>query len=525
MQEIVTTSQMLRIALTRDGRAWRLAACTFGLIISSMGAAAIPILTGQIIDRALIPLDLSALVQWLCILAVVFAIKSIAQQRSSLGMVRVYGHGEHDLRQLAVGRVLHPRLHKRHATGEVLSIATNDTYQVAGVAWSIVQQLSTVAGLITASVALLLISVPLGIGVLVGAVVVLVVMQWLSRPMFSRGRTEQAAVAAASDIATDAMEGLRIIQGLRAEGEITKRYRKASEHSRNTAVDSAVALRLYDAVSEIVSLLYLAVLVFAAGWLTMRGDISAGELVTVIGLAQYLKNALAHIGTFGANWSYKRASAKRLRDFLSEDFLLPDGTSPTTSTSPPVLRWRTLEATPGKLLGIRVADAAMARTISQQLAFTVAPQPGELSLNGIDARVLGPQLWRQHVIAPPHDATLFSGTLKDNLLIDATLHPAITAATALDDVIDHLGSVEELIGEGGHRLSGGQRQRVLLARAMHTNADQVLVLDEPTTALDPVTARDVASGISELVHSKNQAVVVITSDRLLLEACDEVVEL
>ncbi|WP_420098053.1 ABC transporter transmembrane domain-containing protein [Corynebacterium sp.] len=543
-----TTGRILRLALARDGRATRLALCTGGLIVHDIGEAAVPVLIGTVIDRAIMPGNRTALVVWLGVLAATFLVMSLSYQRSMLGMVRVYGLGEHDLRQLSVGRVLHPRRHAHRSTGELLSIATNDTYQVAGVSWSIVQQLATVAGLLTAAGALLVISVPLGVGVLLGAVAVLSLMQRLSRPMFARGRTEQRAVAAASDVAADAMAGLRIISGLGAQDEVSRRYRAASRHSRDTAVASAVSLRTYDAVSEIVSLVYLAVLTVAAGWMAVGGTITPGELVTVIGLAQFLKGTLAHIGTFGANWSYKRASAARLRALVADPFLLPTGLSPGTVhgevaggatltwTSPDGAR---LTASPGRLVGVRVRDAAAARHLVDRLGFRTAPRRGELALGGDDALDIGPDRWRRTVTVPPRDSTLFSGTLRHNVTFEvppdgpsgaapaAPLDPSVTAATALDDVIDHLGSVDAPVGEGGHRLSGGQRQRVTLARALHT-AGPVLVLDEPTTSLDPVTAREVAAGLARLTTSygpsPGRAVVVVTTDHALLELCDEVVE-
>ncbi|MDN5581422.1 MAG: ABC transporter transmembrane domain-containing protein [Corynebacterium sp.] len=534
----VTTGHVLRIALTGDGRARRLAACTLGLVVHNLGDAAVPVLIGVIIDRAVMPGDPRALAVWLGALAGVFLLTSLSYQRAMLGMVRVYGHGEHDLRQLALGRVLHPRGHARRSTGEVLSITTNDTFQVAGVSWSIVQQLATVAGLVAAAGALLAVSAPLGIGVLAGAVAVLVLMQRLSRPMFARGRTEQRAVAAASDVAADAMAGLRTIRGLGAEDEVARRYRVASAHSRDTAVASALSLRGYEAVSDVVSLVYLAVLTFAAGWLALDGTITPGELVTVIGLAQYLKGSLSHIGTFGANWAYKRASAARLRAFVAEEYQLPGAAhpAPRRSGDAGVLTWEatadasaatapTVTARAGRLVGVHVATSDAGR-IADRLGFRTVPARGELTLDGVDALDLGPDAWHRAVTVPPRDSTLFTGSLRENVTFsDAQVDADVATATALDDVVTHLGSVEAPVGEGGHRLSGGQRRRAVLARALHASG-HVLVLDEPTMSLDPVTARDVATGLAALVHDRpGLAVLVITSDHLMLDACDEVVEL
>jgi ABC-type multidrug transport system fused ATPase/permease subunit len=86
-------------------------------------------------------------------------------------------------------------------TGEVLSVASSDTFRVAGVAWSIALQGATVAALLTAGTALLVISVPLGIGVFAGAVVVLLGMQALARPLERVGMAEQSSKRRCGDTA------------------------------------------------------------------------------------------------------------------------------------------------------------------------------------------------------------------------------------------------------------------------------------------------------------------------------------
>lgn len=539
--EAASARAILRIALLRDRRGHRLGAATLGFMLHQAGEAAVPILLGVVIDQAVVRGDVWALVLWLTVLALVFVVLSMSYQRAALGMVRVYGHGEHDLRQLTAARALHPRRSKTtRGVGEVLSVTSSDTFRLAGVAWSIAEQGATVAALIVASVALLIISPVLGIGVLVGAVAVLLSMQALARPLEKLGMIEQSSVAGASDIATDTMDGLRIVRGLGAEAEMVRRYRVASRASLRGAVQSARRLVTYNSVSTAVSVVYLAVLAFAAAVMASNGHITIGQLVTVVALAQFLQGSLAHIGTFGANWAHKRGSARRVEAFVADPYQLPPersgATDSATASADIPLAWvqddgTTVEIAAGEMTGVMVSGASQARELSAKLGRRSSIEPGQLWVFGRDAVALAPDDYRRVVVAPPHDSAVFSGSIADNLVGPIAVSgraesgaPAcdsdVIRAAALDDVVAHVGTITADIGEGGQRLSGGQRQRVLLGRVLHEPAE-VLVLDEPTSALDPLTEHAVALALRDL----GRTIVVITSSPLLLDACHHVVDL
>ncbi|MBG9354257.1 ABC transporter ATP-binding protein, partial [Corynebacterium belfantii] len=135
--------RVMRLALTRGGRWWRLSLATLGFMLHQASEATVPILIGVVIDRAVLPRDPGALALWLGVLGAVFLVLSFSYQGASLSMIRIYGRGEHDLRQIAVARVLDTRGMRTRRTGEVLSITTSDTYRVAGVAWNIAEQAAT----------------------------------------------------------------------------------------------------------------------------------------------------------------------------------------------------------------------------------------------------------------------------------------------------------------------------------------------------------------------------------------------
>nr|WP_237531953.1 ABC transporter ATP-binding protein [Streptomyces sp. SID8352] len=512
------------------GRARLLVLTTLGFMLHQLCEALVPVLIGVVIDRALAPGDRGALLGWLAVLAGVFTVLSLSYQRAAAAMVTVYGHGEHALRQRAVERLLDPRgLRGAPGTGEALALVSSDTYRVAGVSWSVVQQASTLTAILTASTALLLISVPLGLGVIVGTVLMLALMRRLSAPLEARGLAEQGSAARAGEVATDMITGLRVVIGMNARAEAARRYRAASRDSRDGAVAAARAVLAYGSLSRLLSGVFLAALATAAGLLALDGRLTIGRLVTVLGLAQYLQGALAHVGTFASNWAHKRASARRLGALIGRPPLIAPGTALAPGTVPgtPLLRWNPpgttgpVDVRPGERVGVVPRDAAHARELSDRLGHRVPLARGELLLDGADAVDLGPDRVRARIVAAPHHGTVFSGTLRSNVVPPGgDPDPAVFRAALLDDVLDHVGGDLAEVGERGRRLSGGQRQRLLLARALHTRADLV-VLDEPTTAVDPSTERRIARGLRDLPGT----ILLITTSPLLLAACDRVVDL
>jgi ABC-type bacteriocin/lantibiotic exporter with double-glycine peptidase domain len=533
---LVTPRRLFTIALTTQGRGAALVAATGLLMVHALAEAAIPVLIGVTIDRAVLPADALALVGWLGALVGVFLILTISYQSASRLMVSIYGHGEQALRQLALARILRPRLSTRNLSpGEALTYVTSDTYRVAGVAWSVAQQCATLAAIAGSALAMAAISPMATLVVFVSTAAMMFVMRVVSRPLERRGLAEQHAATEAGAVAADFMSGFRVLVGMRARGESERRYVAASDSSRIAATAAGRSLAGYEAVSATLATVTTTALAGLAAWFALDGRISIGELVTVLGLAQFTSGALAYAGSFPSNWIHKLASARRLADVINaEDLLAEPGTGGAVDRpADVVLTFRAgaagadrVDVRRGALLGIRSADGDAASALSRLLGMRAPAERGQVSvlIDGVhrDLLDLDPVEYRRRVVSMPHRQTITGGTLRDAVCGPGSLRdpqPALIDIAALHDTVGQVGGWDAQVGEAGRRLSGGQRQRIGLARALHSHAE-VLVLHEPTSAVDAITEAHIADGLAR--HAGTT--IVITTSLVLLAACDRVIE-
>ncbi len=526
---ITAGSHALRHGAFAEGRGLQLGASTALLMIHQVCEALVPVLIGVGIDKAIGPSDLGALLWILGALAGLFLMLTYSWRHGYRLTNRVYGFGDHSLRQMVIAKVLDPRATgKQFGAGRTLNIATSDTAITAGLSWVVSQMSASLAALVTAAAALLLISWQLGLLVLVATVVFLVLMHFITAPLERRTHLQQERAAEATGLATDLVTGLRVLQGLGATRTATERYRDTSRASLQAALGTAKSEALFSTVTLGLSAMFLAAITWVAASMTLAGEISIGQLVTVVGLAQFIQEPLSSLAYYPAALAQKRAAAKRIATLLNTEV---GSGAPAAATDPAptdqvafselLVRGKgqhpDIRLLPGSITGLRT-DARSARELGMLLAGRTGDSGARLLVNGGPAGSLA--TLRSTVFVADHDAAIFTGSFRENLHAPEPLE-TVLGATGLAEICARLPlGLDARVGEQGSALSGGQRQRLLLARALHQR-QPVIVLTDPTTALDSVSEARIAAALGTL---RDAALLLITDSPLLLGACDTVID-
>ncbi|MDX2562075.1 ABC transporter ATP-binding protein [Streptomyces sp. TX20-6-3] len=505
--------------------------------------ALVPVVIGATIDTAVATGSSSALLRLLIVLAVLFLVLSTCYRTSArIGE----GTGElaaHTLRLDLAARVLDPRggADANRLPGALTSIATNDARRVGSVATVISYGVSAVAALVISAVALLDISVPLGLLVLLGILPLLWLGHRISRPLERRSETEQEHAAHASGVAADLVSGLRVLKGMGAESAAVARYRTTSQDSLSAALRAARSRAGHEGAILALTGVFIAVIGVVGAYLAMDGSISVGDLVAAVGLAQFLLGPFQLLTYVNAELAQGRASAKRIAEVLASPVTVEAGHDVPADraaghvalrgVSLGALRGVDLDLPAGSLTGVVARDPAAANDLLLCLAREADPAEGAIELDGTPLTSLDPDALRRVVLVAHHDADLFESTLLDNVRAGvgaaagdgpASVERALQASAA-DDVARLLpDGGDTLLAERGRSLSGGQRQRVALARALAADRP-VLVLHDPTTAVDTVTESRIAARLREV--RRDRTTILVTTSPALLAVTDRVVVL
>ena len=491
----------------------------------------VPVMIGVIIDQAVATGLAGRLLLWIGLLGVLFVSLTLCWRFGARLSIIADQRENHQLRVEVVERVLDPRGHRTGLrSGEILQIATSDAERAMNGMHALGFGVAACTALGVAAVSLLTIDVPLGLAVLIGVPLLAAGLQVLSPLLTRRAAATQEAAGTTTALATDLVRGVRALRGIGALDSAATMYRAASTASLRASLRAATTNGIYQGITLAASGLFLAAVAGFAGWLALDGTISIGELITVVGLAQFVAEPVRLLALAGQMLAGARASADRLAKVLSAPLVLTPGTHdgplPGGGVELVDVGYRTLTGLsvavgPHETVGVVGYEERDCDALVELLAGAVpaSEYEGRITVSGVPAPDLDLTASRREVLVEHHDVALFEGTLRSNLL--APEPAAAIRAAAADDIVDaHPDGLDHPVADRGTTLSGGQRQRIGLARALAA-APPVLVLRDPTTAVDAVTEQRIAKGLADL--RAGASTVLITASPALLAITDRVV--
>ncbi len=357
----------------------------------------------------------------------------------------------------------------------------------------------------------------------------------------------------AGDLATaveESVHGIRVLKAFGRGKHALKNFTTRAEDLRGTEIEKAKAIAGIWLWLVLVPDVAFALCLFGGVWLASVGELSVGELFAFFATAAVLRWPVESIGFLLSMTFDTRTAADRFFEVLDAENTIVDPLQPKTIVDPRgELRFKDvhfryqdspagvpdlingvdLTIRPGETMAL-VGLTGSGKTTLVSLATRIYDVTGGAVLvDGVDARDLTLDELRTHLAMAFEDATLFSASVRENVLLgrpDAREEELLEAlAIAQADFVHELpDGLDTVVGEEGMSLSGGQRQRLALARAVAARP-RILVLDDPLSALDVDTEALVEAALRRVLATTTALIVahrpstVMLADRVaLLEA-------
>lgn len=303
------------------------------------------------------------------------------------------------------------------------------------------------------------------------------------------------------------------------------------------------------AAPTLLAALSTAALLGIGGWRVIDGSLTVGSLVAIQALMASFTTPITGLVQLAGQIQAIRGDLDRIADVYVADQAddadkQPIGHTPLPGTrlegrvelrdisfgyspcEPAMVEGLSLTVAPGRRVALVGASGSGKSTIGRMVCGLLEPWSGEILIDGYPLKAISPDIFASSVAYVDQDVFLFGGTVRENLsLWDSTVpEPALTQALKdaeiHGEVSQRPGHYDSQVLEGGLNFSGGQRQRLEIARAL-VRDPAILVLDEATAALDPITEK----AIDENIRRRGCTCLIIAHRLSTIRDCDEIIVL
>ena len=348
-----------------------------------------------------------------------------------------------------------------------------------------------------------------------------------SRKFRKQSRKIQSAMGDLTHIASETIQGYRVVRSFGGEDYEAKRFRASSEANTKKHLRMSKTSATYTPALQLVTYSTMSVILLLV--LLLRGESSAGDLVAYITAAGMLPKPIRQLSEISATIQKGLAGAESIFAQLDEAPELDQGTVQCDSVSgrleiknlffsypgheQQVLDDVSFSIEPGQMVALVGRSGSGKSTLASLIPRFYQHARGQILIDGTEITDYKLRNLRSHIALVTQQTSLFNDTVANNIAYGdlagaprADIEKAAETAYAREFIDLLPAGFDTLVGENGVLLSGGQRQRLAIARAILKNAP-ILILDEATSALDTESERHIQKALDHLVANRTTLVI------------------
>ena len=521
---------------------------SFILMIGSSIAAVYPArIIGQVVDK-IVASELNA--EWLWTqLVVLVGIILVAYITESIWTYFIF-IGYYEVQKELRVKLLRNNLRKKipfyahFRTGDIITRSSEDVTTIGEVMGYGMFALmnSTLLGTVSIYMMVTTISLPLTIAAILPLPILSYLVYKWGFEVEEEYNKAQKAVSQLNNEVLEMIDGTYVIRAYGQEDAMMDEFRAKTKKAMKQNIVVAEIESRFIPLAQLFMMISFTIALLYGGYLVSTGDILVGDVIAFQVYMGSIMWPMFMIGDIITNYKRGKVATERINEVLKHDDEIERGGTKALETiesiefkdfnftypgeESPLLKEINLTLNKGETLGIVGKTGSGKTTLLMQLLHQFPYRGEKLLINGEPLIDYDPQMVAGHLAYVPQEHTLFSRTIRENMLFgkeDATdeeIWEALTLASFDGDVKRMPEELDTMVGEKGVSLSGGQKQRLSIARAFLRNRE-CLILDDALSAVDAKTEREI---ISHLQEERGGCMNIISAHRLsAIRHADEII--